>query len=355
MNELMPILKQFISAPGISGFEQPIRRQVEAAWKPYADEITVSKVGSLHALLKGSGSAPRPRLLIAAHMDAIGLMVNRIVDGYLGFIAIGGIDPRILPGQLVTVHGKKDLPGVVVQPAARHLPAEEKENPVSIPHLWIDTGLTAEEVGPIVRIGDPVSFAQTPIQMGEDTLAGHSLDNRASLAALTVCMQAINRAKVKWDIWMSATVQEETRLLGGATSSYDLQPDLAIAVDVTFAKSPNSDDYRTFPLGGGVTLGWGANIHPAMYRQFKKLAEENDIPFDTEVMPGQSGTDSMAMQLTRSGVPNMVLSIPVRYMHSPVELAALKDIQRAGRLLALYIESLDEHTLKQITWEDEQS
>lgn len=353
MNERMSPLSRYLSIPGAPGFEEPIRRMLEADWQPWADEISISKVGSLHALLQGKGTAPRPRILFAAHMDAIGLMVNSITDGYLGFIALGGIDPRILPGQPVIVHGVEEIAGVVVQPAPRHLPEDEKENSVSIPHLWIDTGRTGEEVNQLVRIGNPVSFAQHPIEMGEETLAGPSLDNRASLAALTASLQWINREKLKWDIWYAATVQEETYLLGASTSSFQLAPDLAVAVDVTFARSPHSDDYRTFPLGEGITLGWGANIHPALYKKFEKLAAEEEIPFQMEVMPGNSGTDSMAMQLSREGIPSMVLSIPIRYMHSPVEMVGLKDIQRAGRLIARFSESLDENTLREITWEDE--
>lgn len=353
MINITPFLNNLISSPGISGNEKPVRRLIEETWKPYVDELRTSKVGSLHGCVRGNGAEPRRRLLFAAHMDAIGLMVNRIVNGYLGFIAIGGIDPRVLPGQQVTVHGKCDIYGIIVQPASRHLPEDEKSAPVDISHLWIDTGLLEEDVRTNIQVGDPISFAQKPLNMGEDTLAGHSLDNRASIAALTVCLDLIHQRSTTWDIWTAATVQEETRLLGAVTSAFDLQPDLAVAVDVTFAKSDGSDDYRTFPLGEGITLGWGADIHPALYRRFKKLADDYEIPYKTEVMPVYSGTDSMAMQISRAGIPNMVISIPIRYMHSPVEVVSLKDIYRAGRLLAEFAVSLDDSTLEQITWENE--
>jgi endoglucanase len=285
-------------------------------------------------------------------MDAIGLMVTRVVDGFLHVTAIGGIDPRVLPGQAVTVHGREDLPGIIVQPPSRLLPAKHQEGPVPLEYLLVDTGLLPERVGRLARTGDLVSFAQKPLETGGDTLAGHSLDNRASVAALTHCLDQLQHRPHQWDVWAVATTQEEVSLGGAATSAFQLRPSLAVAVDVTFAASPGSPKHKTFPMGEGPTLGWGPNIHPGLYKAFKELAERLELPFTTEVMPRHSGTDAFALQVAAEGIPSMVVSIPLRYMHTPVEMVAIKDITRTGRLLAEFAAQLDERFMDGLTWDE---
>ncbi len=351
MTELLPFLKSLLSIPGLSGFETPVREKIVEAWRPLVNEVSVSRLGSLHALRYGHAPLPRPRLLLSAHMDAIGLMVNGVAGGFLHVTEIGGVDARILPGQLVTVHGRQDLPAVVVQPANRLLPPGAGDNPPGMENLLIDTGLLPEQVTGMVRVGDRVSFAQPPIELGGDFLAGHSLDNRASIAAVTLCLEELQTRLHAWDVWAVASVQEEENLGGALTSPFQIRPDLAVAIDVTFAKSPASTDYKTHPLGKGVVLGWGPNIHPALFKTFKELAESLDVPYSVEPESRHSGTDAMGIQVVAEGIPCMVLSIPLRYMHTPVEVVSLKDIQRAGRLLAEFIARLDVDFMKKITWE----
>jgi endoglucanase len=350
MTELLPFLKQMISAPGLSGHEAPIRGLITEAWQPLTDELQVSRLGSLHGLKRGTGGEPRPGILLAAHMDAIGMMVTGIVDGWLHFTQIGGLDPRVLPGQAVTVHGREDLPGVIVQPAAHLLPPEFAEKPVPLQHLLVDTGLTHRQVRRLVRVGDLISYAQAPIEMGGETLVGHSLDNRASVAAVTYCLQELKTRKISWDVWAVATVQEEETYGGAMTSPFQIRPSLAVAIDVTFASGPGSPPHRTFPLGKGVALGWGANIHPALYETFKTLAERLEIPYKIDIMPRMSGTDAVALQVVAEGIPTMVISIPLRYMHTPVEMVTMKDIMRVGRLLAEFAAQLDETSLDKLSW-----
>ncbi len=179
MTDAKNFLKQLISVPGLSGYETPVRNLIEQAWRPLVDEIETSRLGSLHALRKGNLPEPRPGILLATHMDAIGLMVSGIVDGFLRVVEVGGVDPRVLPGQFVTVHGRQDLSGLVVQPPPHLLPEGAGEKTVLLEHLLVDVGLLPAEVPGKVRIGDLVSFAQEPFEMGADHLVGHSLDNRA--------------------------------------------------------------------------------------------------------------------------------------------------------------------------------
>lgn len=352
MTDLPAFLKQLISLPGLSGFEAPVHAAVAETWRPLVDEIHTSKLGSLHALQRGHAPEPRPRLLLAAHMDAIGLMVTRVEQGLLRVKQVGGVDHRILPGQLVTVHGRRDLPGIVAAPPDRLLPPDLSGKPVPLTHLVIDTGLPADEVHQLVRVGDLVSFAQPPLDLPGDALAGHSLDNRASVAAVTHCLQELQNVRHAWDVWAVATVQEEVTMGGAITSPFEIRPDLAIAIDVTFGKGPGASEHNAFALGGGPVLGWGANIHPALYNHLKELAERLDIPCEMEVMPGRSGTDAWGMQVVAEGIPTAVISIPLRYMHTPVEMIALKDVQRTGHLLAAFIAGLPADFIESIRWDD---
>lgn len=352
MTEIKDFLKQLITAPGLSGYETPVRLMIEQAWRPLVNELHTSRLGSLHALRQGNLPAPRPSLLLAAHMDAIGLMVCGIVDGFLRITSIGGLDPRVLPGQLVTVHGRTDLPGVVIQPPAHLLPLESQEKTVPLEYLWVDVGLLPSQVRKQVRIGDLASFAQQPFEMGKDFLVGHSLDNRASVAAVTACLENLQGRQMSWDLWAVATTQEEETLGGAATSAFQLRPKLAIAIDVTFGAGPGSPTHATFPVGKGITLGWGPNIHPKLFSAFKDLAERLEIPTKIEVMPGNSGTDAIALQVAAEGIPSMVIGIPLKYMHTPVEVVSMRDIQRTGRLLAEFAAMLDDKFLEGLSLAD---
>ena len=353
MTELLTFLNSLLTSPGLSGHEGPIREVIEPAWRPVTDEISLSRLGSLHGLKKGSAPEPRPTILLAAHMDAIGLMVTSLADGFIRVTKVGGLDARVLPGQLVTVHGRQDLPGVIVQPPAHLLPGEDRKGPVPINHLLVDTGLRPQRVKNLVRTGDLISFAQEPIELQGDTLAGHSLDNRASVAALTLCLDELQKRNHAWDVWAVATSQEEETLGGARTSAFQLRPQLAVAVDVTWGKSTGTPDHKTFPLGKGPTLGLGPNIHPGLHSTFKEVADNLEIPYAVEVMPRHSGTDAYALQVAAEGIPTMVVSIPLRYMHTPVEVVALKDIRRTAHLLSEFIAYLDSDYMEELTLEEQ--
>lgn len=353
MNDaLLPFLKKMLTAPGLSGFERPIREIIQETWEPLTDELLVSRIGSLHGLKKGQGAEPRRRVLISAHMDAIGMMVTGIEDGLMHITEIGGIDHRILPGQPVIVHGRETLPGVVVQPPAHVLPESAGDGPVAMKYLLVDVGLRPAEVAEKVRVGDLVSYAQEPLELTGDALAGHTLDNRVSVAATTLCLELLQSRRHDWDVWAVASVQEEETLGGAFTSPFDIRPDLAIVVDVCFAKGPGASDWRNLPLGGGVGLGWGPNIHPAVYKAFEEKAKALEIPANKDLMPSMSGTDAMAVQIVAEGIPCMVLGIPLRYMHTPVETVSMKDVRRVGRLMAEFIANLTPDAMDKFNWEE---
>ncbi len=357
MPDIAPFLKSLISVSGLSGYETPAAALIEEKWRPLVDEITRSRLGSLHGLKRGGAGEPRPSILIATHMDAIGLMVTQIVDGLLRVTAVGGVDARILPGTPVIVHatgggGRDELPGMAVQPPGRTLPESVGSDPVPLEHLLVDVGLLPSKVAGLVRVGDLVSFDTAPADLSGEVLSGHSLDNRASVAALTVALEELQPRAHAWDALAVASVQEEVGLVGAQTSAFGLHPTLAVAVDVTFAKGPGANDWQTFPLGKGPTLGWGPNIHPFLHKTLKDLAEKLEIPVSVEPMPRHSGTDAYALQVAAEGIPTAVISIPLRYMHTPVEAVAVKDVQRAGRLLAAFIAGLEVDFVEKIVWEE---
>lgn len=352
MNDALPLLKKLITASGLSGHEKPVRDLIEETWKPLTDELSHSRIGSLHGLKHGTAPEPRPSILIAAHMDAIGLMVTDIADGLLRITSVGSIDVRVLPGQVVTVHGREDLPGVVAHLPSHMLPDMVQKKAIPLEHLFVDTGLPAARMNRLVRVGDLVSFAQPPVETLGETLVGHTMDNRVSVVALTSCLEELQNRPHSWDVWAVASVQEEVGLVGAFTSAYQLRPSLAIAIDVTWASGPGSPSHRTFPLAKGPTLVWGPNIHPGLHQRFKNLAEQLEIPHSLEASPRHSGTDAYALQVVAEGIPTMVIGIPLRYMHTPVEMVALKDITRAGRLMAEFVSQLSPDFMETLTWDD---
>jgi putative aminopeptidase FrvX len=351
MIDLKKFIKEMLVSPGLSAHEAPIREIISETWKPLVDELSLSRLGSLHGLRSGHGDKPRPRILLAAHMDAIGLIVTSIREGFIRFSKVGGIDSRILPGQPVTVHGRRDIPGLVIQPPDNLLPPEQMNNPVRMSHLFVDTGLYPAQVNKLVRPGDLISFAQPPIELIGNIIAGHTLDNRVSVAALTICLEELQHILHLWDVWAVATSQEEETLGGAVTSPFDIRPNIAIAIDVTFAKGPGVSDYQGVPLGKGITLAYGPNTHPALFKSLKNLVEKLDMPWHTDPHPIHSGTDAMGMQIVAEGIPTMIIGIPLRNMHTPVEAVCVKDIERAGRLLAEFIARLDIDFLEKICWD----
>ena len=354
MTDILPFLKSLISVSGLSGYEHPIADLIAEKWRPLVDEVRLSRVGSLHGLKRGTGKSPLPSIMIATHMDAIGMRVSKIVDGFLHITNVGGIDVRTLPGTEVTVHASgsnEALPGVIAMRPARFLPESVGDKVHGLEHLLVDTGLLPRDVARMVCVGDLVSFANQPLELAGGVISGHSVDNRAAIAALTICLEELQNKPHLWDLWAVATVQEETTYLGAYTSSFALRPQIAVVVDGTFAKGPGANGWQTFAMGKGVGLCIGPNMHPFLQKQLKQLAERLEIPWFLDVTPRDSGTDAFAIQVTAEGIPTALVEFPIRYMHTPVESVALKDIQRTGRLLAEFVATLEADFVETIVWE----
>jgi endoglucanase len=344
------LLKNLSETTGISGHEAPIRTIVLQEWGRWADETRVDKMGNALAVSHGTdrGSAPHRSIMLATHMDEIGLMVAGVKHGFLHVVAVGGVDARILPGQEVIVHtqrgvhGRRDLPGLVASTPPHLLKAADRRKVSPLDQLWIDVGLPARQVNQLVRVGDLISLRRSVLELKNGLLAGKAFDNRASVSAVAVCLEHLQHLQHQWDVLAVATVQEEVTMLGAATSAFALQPDVAIAIDVTFGTQHSANEVVTFPLDKGPTINVGPNMHPKMVEGLRAAAKRLELETRLEPLTGNSGTDGWAIQVAREGIPTGIVAIPLRSMHTPVETVAVADIERTGRLLAEFIRGLDE-------------
>jgi endoglucanase len=349
--QIAPLLKKLSEARGVSGYEAEVRGIVAEEFGRYADEVRTDKLGSVIALKRGEGKEPRCRIMLAGHMDEIGLIVTKLERGFLHFTSVGSFDERTLLGQEVTVHGRKDLPGIISSRPPHVLPEEEREKTIAMDKLFIDVGMREEELKRFVRVGDLATLRRKFTQLQGDLVAGKALDDRAAVAAILVCLDRLASIRHAWDVYAVATVQEELGLRGAITSAYGLAPDLGIAIDVTFGDQPGVSKAKTLEMGKGPAIAFGPNIHPKLHEALVKVAKELEIPYQVEPVPGRSGTDAWAIQVTREGIPTALLSIPLRYMHTSVEVLSLKDVERTGRLLAGFIGRLDEEFMEDLSWE----
>jgi putative aminopeptidase FrvX len=346
------LLKRLTETAGPSGLEQPVANVIEEIWQPYVDSFVSDRVGNLVAIKRGQGKEPRPRLLLAAHMDEIALMVSQVEEhddhGFLRVTKLGGVDNRHLFGQLVTVHGRQELTGVIGCLPSSMLRPERRTKPFDFEDLFVDVGLPAALVKQQVSIGDFVSFRQPLRKLLGKRTAGKALDNRASIAALTLGLAYLRGRSHTWDVVAVATSQEETRLLGAFASAYAQHPDAAIAIDVGFGKGPGAAEDNTFELGSGPILEVGPNVHQGMYQALRQAADSLEMSINTGYHTRASGTDAFALQVARQGVPTGLVAIPLRYMHTMVESLDTTDVERCGRLLGEFICRLDDQFLDQL-------
>jgi endoglucanase len=341
-DDLLALLLDLMRLPGVPGSEGAVANRLHAAWAPLADEIQRTPVGSVHAIRRGKGKRPRPSVLLTAHMDAVGLVVAEVEGSFLRVASAGAIAAEQLPGQRVLIHGRRLIPGVVVRPPDHCLPPDRDDEEVPLGAFLVDTGLSPRQLQSQVRVGDPITFDRMPIHLGDGLVSGPALDNRVGLAALTIALHSLARSGHAWDVVAAGVVQEEMNALGARTSAHRTAPTVALVIDTTYGRSHGEAEHLTFPLGGGPSNGWGPATHPALYERLRRAAERLEMPLTLEPMPRYSETDADVLQLVGAGIPTGCLSIPVRYMHSPVEVVDLDDIRRTASLVAEFVRGLDE-------------
>jgi endoglucanase len=342
MSEIGALLQKFSDAHGVSGFEDSVAELVRKEMEPLVDEVRTDKMGNVIGIRKGDG----PKVMVAAHMDEIGFAVSHIDDeGFLRVISVGGFFDQIVLGQRVIVHGQggRQLTGVIGARPIHLMDPEERKKMIKVKDMFIDVGANnaadAAEMG--VEIGSPITMDRQFARLGNDFVTGKALDNRAGVAMLISALQQLKGRPVKATIMAVATVQEEVGLKGARTSAFGLEPDVAIATDVTIPGDHpgvgKNECHVCTGQGPSITImdagGRGIIAPRPVVKWLRESADMDSIPY--QLMVGDGGnTDATVISITRAGIPCSVISCPTRYIHSPVEVLSLRDLENGAALIA---------------------
>jgi tetrahedral aminopeptidase len=339
--ESVQFLKALVEAGGTSGYEGPVqalfRRQVE----PLAESVTTDVMGNTTALLNGRG---RPKLMFAGHADEIGFLVRYINDdGFIYFCAMGGWDAEVVIGQRVTVHtASGPVRGVIGKRAIHLMDEEDRKKKSELDALWIDLGVAdRDEAARLVAIGDPVTMAVGFERLQGELATAKSFDNRMAVFIVAETLRLLQGQKLEAAVYGVSTVQEEIGLRGAHTAAYGINPEVGVALDVCHAIDyPGADKLRRkvgdVRIGRGPVIARGANISPRVFDLLVASAQAEKIPYQVEAAPRGTGTDANAMQISRAGMATGLVSVPLRYMHTPCEVLSLADLENACRLCAAF-------------------
>ena len=338
--ESLEFFKSMLEAPSPSGYEQPVQRLWREYVGQFADEVKSDRHGNAIGVINPGGS---PRVMFAGHADELGFLINYINDdGYLHFKPIGGHDLAIVPGRRVTVHtASGPVPGVIGKRAIHLMTPKERENPEpKAEKYWIDIAAKDKaDAESLVTIGDPVTYLESFTELRNGIVTSRAFDDKAGsfIAAEVLRLLSERRSELKAAVYCVSTVQEEIGLRGATTSAFGIDPDAGVAVDVCHATDSPDMDKRIagdIKLGSGPSFTRGPNINAVVFDKLVEAAKAADCPYQLEGNPRGTGTDANAIQLTRAGVATGLLGIPLRYMHTPVETAALSDIENSAKILA---------------------
>lgn len=347
--ESRAFLEALMAAPSPSGYEGPVREAWTAEVGRHADHVRVDVHGNAIGVLNDQG---RPRVMLAGHMDELGLQIAHINEnGFLHFNTIGGFDRITIPGRTVRIHTKKGpILGVTGRKAIHLMTEEDRRKVPEIHELWIDVGAKdADQARKLVAIGDPVTYDPNFEVLRGDLAVSRGFDDKmgAFIAAETLRRVAQSKKKPTAALFAVATVQEEIGLRGARTSAFGIDPLVGIAIDVTHASDCPDVDKRKVgevKLGGGPVITRGANVSPVVFQLLVDLAERQKIPYQVSASPGGTGTDANAIQLNRAGVATGLVSVALRYMHTPVEVLSLADLEHTADLLAAFVLAVDGKT-----------
>jgi endoglucanase len=344
-------LYSLLKTPSPSGFEQGIQKVVKKRMASISDEVSVDVHGNLTAAYNPDGKV---RVMLAGHCDQIGMMVTHIDEaGFVYFNPIGGIDPSVLLGIVVLIHTRSGIvSGVIGHKPVHLIPAEERGKKIELSKLWIDLGVeSGSKAKQLVSVGDAITFSLGVTELSQHSLAAPGCDDRVGVFVVMEALRLVAKEvkqkglKKKFPVALFAvsTVQEEIGLRGAKTSCYEIDPLVGIAVDVTHASdNPGAEAKKigTVKLGAGPTIARGPNINPVLENLLVATAKKKKINYQTLSAPGATGTDANVMQISRSGVASALIGIPNRYMHTPVEMVDLRDLEAAAKLIAQTVLSI---------------
>ncbi len=335
--------EKMLAAPSPSGYEGPVRKIVSEYVKPFVDEVKTDVHGNVIAVK--NPKAPL-RVMLAGHCDQIGLIVNHIdSNGFIYTQAIGGWDTQVLLGQRMNIWSKVGpVFGVIARKPTHLLSGSERGKAPAIKDLWIDIGAANKaEADKLVRIGDPVTVELRFQAMRNQLAVSPGMDDKCGVWIIMEALRRVDKKKLKCAVYAVATVQEEVGLRGATTSAFGIDPHVGIAVDVTHATDCPTIDKRQrgdVRLGKGPVICRGPNMNPKVVERLLGIAKQQKIPHQLAASGRATPTDANVLQLTRAGVATALVSVPNRYMHSPVEMISLADVDRVAELLARFLESL---------------
>lgn len=333
------LLSELTALPGPSGFEHKVAQRAVELLRNHMDEAYLDRYGNAVGIRR-CGKPQAKRLLLDAHLDEVGLLVTGIKDGFLRFRNIGGVDPRILPNQKLHILTEPPRQGLVISvpPHLQETGSQDKATPME--ELYIDCGLSQEEAETLIPIGTPVVFDSPMTKLLGGCFAGKAMDDRAGFACLLYAATLLHEETLDVDLYLLGSTREEVSGSGATVGTFALEPDCCIAVDVTHGRTPDAPKDETFPLGKGPAIGVGPNMTRWMSDRLFQKAKELDLPHQTEIMGGHSGTNAWHMQISREGVATAVLSMPLKYMHTPNEVLNGSDLVDSAKLLVAFIKNL---------------
>jgi len=336
-------LREVVALPGVTGNEGAVALYIAKAFEPYCDEVTVDGLNSVIGHIKGTG----PKVMLCAHLDEIGLMVSKIEkDGALRMRNVGGVDPRILPGMRVTVHGKETLMGVIGAKPPHLLTAADRAKNYNREDLYIDLGMSPERVNEMVQVGDFVTLECAFTKLLNNRYSTKSVDDRGCVAILLRAMELLQKTAHTADLYFVATCQEEIGSYGAATAGFGVDPEIGIALDVCHATTPGAPALATHELGSVVATK-GPFINRYLRKKLDEIAHEINVEVQSGVAARGTSTDADSLGIVRGGVPTVLLELPLKYMHTSVELFDMHAVTECARLLAAYCSAIDE------SWRDE--
>ena len=333
-------LERLCTCTAPSGFEGPAAAVAAELLRPLVDEVSIDRMGNVLGVRR-SKTPGAPKLLLDAHLDEIGLIVTGVEDGFLRFRSIGGVDPRMLPGRELVVLTDPPLRGLVACPAGGD---ENKSVPLN--ELYVDVGLSQEEAERAVPVGTPMVYRAGCFPLGEEQMCGKSMDDRACFVTLLRAAELLHDKELDVELHIMGSTREEVSGAGAVVGTWAVAPDFCVAVDVTHGKTPDGPADKTFDLGGGPAIGVGPNMTRWMTERMIAKAREHSIPYQLEIMSGHTGTNGWEMQISREGVATSVLSLPLKYMHTPVETLSLADMEGVAQLLAAFAENLGKEAVR---------
>lgn len=332
--DIKSALKALTDKAGVSGDEREASEAAAELLREYADNVEIDSFGNVTGIVKAD-DPDAETLMLDAHIDRIGMIVTYIDDG--GFVkmgAVGGLDTRIMLAQSVTVHGKQKVRGVI-STLPPHV-SKEHSKVAEIGELAVDVGMTKEQAEKCISPGDRITVNSDFRELTGERVSAAAVDNRSGVCAVLAALEMLKDRKLKYNIAVSFSAQEETGERGVKQTAFRIQPDRAIAVDVSFGRTPDSEPQDTAELGSGVMIGFSAALDREMSESLRELAKEKNIPRTIEVMPSSTGTNADSIAVSGRGVRCCTLSFPIRYMHTPIETVDIRDIEATARLIAEY-------------------